>query len=398
MSQSKELVTSSISPSFTRDLLPAAERTALLFQLTYLYLAGFPELEKMIRERALTTRLLFVSSERVMFKCLCTSQNLVKTLFPILKVCIQKNKVEMAKKYLAKAQGWITEIVEAAQKMVEEYTEENKELTKTTSTIYDKKTEKKKISDKMTGLRGQLEKSKILLQTTQKEKEAKQREIEEATSKRDNHISYMASCDRMFAARRTFSFWVFSWSSGPSESHVAQTQDNNRQVLKQLSQVLEKHMEAMNNLRRREQQTQDDLMAKNMEMMDLSIKDGSIPDPDILKSVKQCLVRIQNVLILMLRFWGHVEEILLTLEKKTFTGNDLLEDLEFFKEIYLQSITEAEEAWQAFGESCMKCQEVFDIQSKAGYMFLEMNPSTLSPEEKGKQISAVIKRLKAIGP
>lgn len=45
----------------------------------------------------------------------------MKTLFPILKVCIQKNKVEMAKKYLAKAQGWITEIVEAAQKMVEEY-------------------------------------------------------------------------------------------------------------------------------------------------------------------------------------------------------------------------------------------------------------------------------------
>ncbi|XP_063049506.1 uncharacterized protein LOC134443913 [Engraulis encrasicolus] len=400
MAQSKEVTSfsSAISPSFTTDLMPAAERTALLFQLCYLYLAGYPELEQLIRERAVNTRLLFVSSERVMFKCLCTSDNLVKSLFPILKVAVQKNKTEIAKTYLQKAQGWITEIIEAAEEMVEGYKKENVALSNTTTTIYKKKEEKERTSNQMRDIDRRIEEFKSQMQTIKNDMNTKQQHINQATSKRDSHISYMASCDKEFAARRKFTFgWWISWSSGPSDSDVAQTHNSNRQILKQLHDGVQRHMADMDGLKRREQNLQNDMMSKKMERMDIELRHGSIPSPEHLEEVKHCLVRIQDVLMLILRFWNHVAEMLKKLEKDTFIGRDLMDDLEDFKEIFVDSITEAEKAWQAFGQSCMKSQEVFDVQSKEGYTFLEINPSTLSDADKRKQICDVNERLKEIG-
>lgn len=46
--------------------------------------------------------------------------------------------------------------------------------------------------------------------------------------------------------------------------------------------------------------------------------------------------------MLILRFWNHVAEMLKKLEKDTFIGRDLMDDLEDFKEIFVDSITEAE--------------------------------------------------------
>lgn len=75
---------------------------------------------------------------------------------------------------------------------------------------------------------------------------------------------------------------------------------------------------------------------------------GSIPSPEHLEEVKYCLVRIQSVLVQILRFWNHVSEILKKLEQQTFAGTDLLEDLESFKEIYLYSICEAEKVRNSY--------------------------------------------------
>jgi len=56
------------SAEFVQDLLPAAQKTALLYHLSYLCLAKFPSLERIIRSRAVETRLLFGSSEATMLK------------------------------------------------------------------------------------------------------------------------------------------------------------------------------------------------------------------------------------------------------------------------------------------------------------------------------------------
>ncbi|KAL2076951.1 hypothetical protein ACEWY4_027464 [Coilia grayii] len=398
MAQSKEVTSfsSAISPKFTTDLLPAAERTALLFHLSYLYLAGYPDLEKLIRERALNARLLFVSSERVMFKCLCTSDNLVKSLFPILKVAVQKNKTEIAKTYLAKAQGWISEIVKAADEMVKGYKNENKALSDSTSTIYEKKTEKQNMTVEMKNLKQQQEALKEKLKKITSDQSTKQQEINAATSTRNSHISHMGACDREFAARHTFSFGFFSWRKGPSDSTVAQTHDTNRNILNKLDQDLQKHMSDMDQLKREEQQVHNEMMEITMKLMSLELKDGLIPSPEHLEEVKTCLVRIQNVLIQILRFWNHVAEILQKLEQQTFSGKELMDDLADFKEIFLDSITAAEQAWKAFGQSCMIAQEMFDIQARDAYKFLETNPASLSEEEKQKQRDAVNEKLKEI--
>lgn len=71
---------SSWSPGFVQELLPSAERTALLYQLSYLCLGQFPKLERLLRDRALETQMLFGSSEAVLLKvrqCLTNSAILV---------------------------------------------------------------------------------------------------------------------------------------------------------------------------------------------------------------------------------------------------------------------------------------------------------------------------------
>ncbi|ROI49014.1 hypothetical protein DPX16_7169 [Anabarilius grahami] len=59
---------SQLSPEFIQDLLPSAERTALLYHLSFLCLGGFPKLERMIRDQAIETQMLFGSSEAVLLK------------------------------------------------------------------------------------------------------------------------------------------------------------------------------------------------------------------------------------------------------------------------------------------------------------------------------------------
>lgn len=56
------------SPDFVKELLPSAQRTALLYHLSYLCLANFPKLERELRERAVETQLLFGSSEALLLK------------------------------------------------------------------------------------------------------------------------------------------------------------------------------------------------------------------------------------------------------------------------------------------------------------------------------------------
>ncbi|RXN37836.1 myosin heavy chain [Labeo rohita] len=107
------------SPAFVQDLVPAAQKTALLYRLSYLCLASFPHLEEMIRFRAVETQLLFGSSDATMLKCILISKNLVQSLFPMLTKAVKKNKAILAVKFLGKAQVWIKEIISEVDRIVE---------------------------------------------------------------------------------------------------------------------------------------------------------------------------------------------------------------------------------------------------------------------------------------
>ncbi|KAK9952878.1 hypothetical protein ABG768_016908, partial [Culter alburnus] len=105
------------SPDFIQELLPSAERTALLYHLSFLCLGSFPKLERMIRNQAIETQMLFGTSEAVLLKCAGTSSNLVTSLFPILIKAVEKNKPKLARAYLEKAGTWISDIIRAVDDM-----------------------------------------------------------------------------------------------------------------------------------------------------------------------------------------------------------------------------------------------------------------------------------------
>lgn len=63
-----EVITSESPLSFFQELLPSADRTALLYNLSYLCLAKFRKLERVIKECAIETQYLFGASEALLQK------------------------------------------------------------------------------------------------------------------------------------------------------------------------------------------------------------------------------------------------------------------------------------------------------------------------------------------
>ncbi len=54
--------------------------------------------------------------------------------------------------------------------------------------------------------------------------------------------------------------------------------------------------------------------------------------------------------------------------------------------------------WKIFGMCCQRVQGAFSIQSRDAYKFLEINPSSLSEEERKKQYVSITQKLKKINP
>ncbi|KTG03105.1 hypothetical protein cypCar_00028695 [Cyprinus carpio] len=106
---------------FPQDLLPSAERTALLYHLCYLLLGRFLDLQSLIREQALETQRVFRCSEAVIIKCVGTSSNLDSSLFPILTKVVEKNKHLLALSYMGKVRTWIDDIIKPVDSMVKRY-------------------------------------------------------------------------------------------------------------------------------------------------------------------------------------------------------------------------------------------------------------------------------------
>ncbi|KAK2867470.1 hypothetical protein QQF64_023161 [Cirrhinus molitorella] len=397
MADCKEVVLAS-SPEFVEELLPSAQRTALLYHLSYLCLANFPKLERELRKRAVETQLLFGSSEALLLKCVVTSNNLVSTLLPGLKVAVEKNKTVLAIKCLEKARAWITDIINRVKEMVDRYESHNQSVASCTSDVILEKTETEKknkqtsqeieaLEKVVSDLQVELKKNAEELGRVEEKLEEKKREIDNHvrdSSRKSNGLTILAALVPFVGA---FVKSIYDTAAGPDVAAKTQT----------LSNEISNLYAEKSSLRNKEWNIQVKLTDVQLKLASMKIEQGSIPSPVHLAEVQTCLSRIQQILIQLQKFWESVRVMLEALEHNTFAKEDFIDECDL-KDIFLTSIETALELWKSFGESCMKAKSIFCLQTKDAYKFLETNPSSLSPVEWKEQYDAVIVELNKISP
>ncbi|XP_051971007.1 uncharacterized protein LOC127635183 [Xyrauchen texanus] len=418
MSDCKDLVPSDStwSPEFIQELLPAAQRTALLYHLSYLCLGNFPKLERILRERAVETQLLFGSSEAVLLKCAGTSDNLVNSLLPSLKVAVVKNKPQLALKLIEKAKQWICDIISDVKDIVNRYNQHNNDVASTTSDIIKEKkeTEQKQqqltmemkvIQDIVEDLDKKLQGITEEIEKCEKEIEKKNSEIQKfigsiTSPKEESTISTPALTP---AAAMNPAVAIFSMIVPFVESIMGYickmvTNTSHEAMFKTLDGELSQLSLEKQRLKEREWDIQNKLMDKQLSLAKLNIENGQIPSVSHLDEVQSCLSRIQQILIQLQKFWEKVGSLLDHLKQKTFAGEDMIEYLDDLKEEFLESIDAAKQGWVKFGSSCMKAESIFSIESNEAYKFLEISPSSLSKEKWQEEYAGVIKKLENIRP
>lgn len=372
---------------FIQELLPSAERTALLYHLTFLSLGGFPKLERLIRDQAIETQLLFGSSEALLLKCVGTSSNLVTSLFPMLIKAVEKNKPVLAVRYLMKAKEWIADITRQVDDIVNRYDTHNESVKKSTSDVYQEQAEtkekKEKKSDEMKGLEEALAKLEVDLKIVVDKMEMNEKQIEKTTNELNSFI-------RRFQEKQSHWTKLFTFLRGHPDAMKEPTAIALDRELKQLDS--EKSF-----LRKEEWSIKIKQTELQLQLANCKIQMGEIPNPDNLTEVQACLSRIQHILVDLKKFWEKVDAILSTLKDRTFAGEDMV-DMEDMKDEFIDSIEDAAKYWKRFGLCCQTAQSVFRIQSRDAYKFLEINPSSLSEEERKQQHSSITEKLKKIHP
>ncbi|KAG1926949.1 hypothetical protein F2P79_024566 [Pimephales promelas] len=391
------LVLSQWSPTFVEELLPAAEKTALLYRLSYLCLASFPSLERLIRSRAVETQLLFGSSDATMLKCILTSENLVQSLFPMLASAVEKNKPVLAVQFLGKARVWIKDIITDVDRIVEKYELHNKDVASSTSDVVNEKREAEK---KITEQDQKLKQAEKTLNDLKSELQKNTRDLDETEKKINSKIQEIQAFARsitttrrglgIFAAIVPFIHLIVKsiYNAVRDPANVAR--------MKALEAELNRLLAEKTTLRQKQWQVQLKVIDGQMKVARASFERNSIPDPIHLKDVQSGLTKIQAIMIQLKNFWESVAQMLDYLEQKTFVGEDLIEDLADLKEEFLLSIKTAKEAWNSFGAGCKKASAIFKLQTKDAYRFLEVSPSSLSKVAWEKEYESVKKQLEKI--
>ncbi|XP_056306819.1 uncharacterized protein LOC130218605 [Danio aesculapii] len=420
MADSKELVLSDSvsSPEFIQELLPAAERTALLYHLSYLCLGGYPKLERLLRERALETQLLFGSSEAVLFKCVGTSNNLVKSLLPSLKMAAEKNKPQLARKFLEKAQEWISDIIKDVKEIVKRYDKHNGDVAKSTSDIITEKDETEKTQQQQTcemealqktvdTLEENLQKLNKDIEASEKQIEAKNEEIRafinKITGSKEEPIMKTPDATSAAAAAYAPGVAIFSMMVPFMESifgYISNmvTASSYQATIQTLQGGLSELTDAHRHLKDQEWTIQNQIMDQQLNLAKIKIENGQLPSVVHLDEVQKCLSRIQQILIQLQKFWEKVAVLLDTLKDRTFAGEDYIEFLEDMKDEFLESVEAAKQGWTQFGLSCMKANGIFSVQANGAYNFLEVSPSSLSKEDWEKEYNHVKDKLENIKP
>ncbi|XP_030641468.1 uncharacterized protein LOC115821823 [Chanos chanos] len=401
MANSKEVALSGSawSPEFIKELLPAAERTALLYHVSYLCLAGFPTLERLLRSRALETQLLFGSSEALLLKCVGTSDNLVNSLFPMLKMAVEKNKATLAVKYLEKAKTWISKIITEVDQVVARYDSLNRDVATTTSDVITEKIEtekKKKIqNEEAAAIEATLKEYKDTLDQTTKDLVDIEQKINGKNHELEGLIRDVSSKNTGLGILSAIVPFIGAIIHA---IHKAATEPGAKVKIQALENEIRLLISEKTDLRQREWTLQNEVISWQMKAAKAKIELGSIPSPQHLDEVQTCLSRIQQILVQLQKFWEKIGAMLDYLKDKTFVGEDMIDDLDVLKDVFLESITTAEEVWKKFGVVCANANGIFSIQAKDAYRFLEVSPSSLSKEEWQSQYDAVKEKLEKISP
>ncbi|XP_039529095.1 uncharacterized protein LOC120480184 [Pimephales promelas] len=397
MADSK-MVLSQWSPTFVEELLPAAEKTALLYRLSYLCLASFPSLERLIRSRAVETQLLFGSSDATMLKCILTSENLVQSLLPMLASAMEKNKPALAVQFLGKARVWIKDIITDVDRIVEKYELHNKDLASSTCDVVNEKREAEK---KITEQDQMLKQAEKTLNDLKSELQKTTRDLDETEKKINSKIQEIQAFARSITTTRRglgiFAAIVPFIHLIDKSIYNAVRDPENVARMEALEAELNHLLAEKTTLRQKQWQVQLKVIDGQMNVARASFEQNSIPDPIHLKDIQSGLTKIQAIMIQLKNFWESVAQMLDYLEQ-VFVGEAFIEDLAELKEEFLLSIKTAKEAWNSFGAGCNKTSAIFKLQIKDAYRFLEVSPSSLSKVEWEKEYESVKKQLEKIDP
>ncbi|XP_062855350.1 uncharacterized protein LOC134318384 [Trichomycterus rosablanca] len=393
MAQSKEVVCV-WEIEFVQELTPASKQIPLLYHLSYLCLAKFPKLERLLRARAVETQILFGESEGILYQCMGTSNNLVTSLFPMLIFAVEKNKPTLAGKYLNKAETWIKEIIDEVQKMLDSYKKHTKDVSTTTSDV---NTEKAETETKLKQLSKEIEAMKEVTKKFEKQLKDVVRNLEEKekqiNAKNEEILNHVRDVTQKSSGMGILGIIPFI---GPLIKSIYDTATSPAAVAK--TKVLESEL---NNLRSDKTSLKNEKWKLELQLIDYQMKlskqmidQGVIPEPVHLNEVQQHLTKIQNILMQLLSFWEKVDKALKTMKNKTFTDEHILEEFDpDLKQMFIGSIKSASEVWTMFAAGCSVCVDLFKVQNLTAYAFLEQNPSSLTEEEWQRQYDAVIAKL-----
>ncbi|RXN37741.1 restin-like protein [Labeo rohita] len=345
------------NPEFIQELLPSAQRTALLYHLSYLCLAKFPKLERILRERATETQLLFGSSEALLLKLMINLKSVIirydKHNHSVASCTsdVLNEKAE-TEKQIEQASKEVDALEKAVIGLNQELWNNNQEIGRIEATIARKNNEL-------------------------------QNHIRESSNK-NNGLSFMV-CLIPFV--------------GPLIKSIHQAQANQALAVKTqaISNELSQLSNEKSNLKNKEWNIHVRLTDMQLKLATMKLEKGSIPDPVHLNDVQTCLTRIQQILIQIKKFWEAVSIMLEALKDETFADEHFIDDCEM-KETFLKTITTAQKHWRSFGEYCLSARGIFSLQTKDAYNFLETSPSSLSKEEWKRQYDAVIVKLNKICP
>ncbi|XP_026057394.1 uncharacterized protein LOC113042627 [Carassius auratus] len=382
----REVVPSEFSwrSEFIHDLHPATERTALLYHLSYLDLGKFPKLERLIREQAVETQMLFGSSEAVLMKCVATGSNLVSSVFPMLMTAFEKNKPVLALRSLEKARTWINDIIRAMDATVQRYYQHIQSVARCTSDVIQEKKEreeKRTENTQVKSLQEAVAKLEEELRKHNRDMKELERKIKDKDCELQNHIAH--------TSEKQSGIWMHLLQ------FIAMTDPADTAKTESLNADLSYLTSEKDDLQARKQTIQVKLTDLQLKLSTCKTQPGVIPSPVHLEDVQLCLLQIQQILIELQKFWENVRTLLDSMKDQSFVEEDLFQDL---KEGFLTSIKATGKYWQRFGECCQRAQVIFSVQSKDAFKFLETNPSSLSKDEWEKQRRSITERLNEISP
>ncbi|XP_069054365.1 uncharacterized protein [Lepisosteus oculatus] len=382
-----------------RDLLPAAEKTALLFHLSYLCLATHPELERKLRLKATESQQLFASSEVLLLQCASTGTNIVGTMLPMIRTAVKKRNVQLAKMFLDKSKGWIKDICHQVDRSVEKYEALGRGVGDTCSDVVktkaDKEQQKKEKSAEAQALEGQSSKLDTSVKQLQGERDQMEKDIQDKNKELQGLIISIGERDRKFAIVAAV---VPILGNMINAIQKAANDPKDKAAVESLKVQLEELHKSKDAKVSELWQKEKELIRLQLDYAKVQIDIGSIGDPKMLAEVQKCLTRIQDILLQMKKFWETTGVALDILTKTTFAGEHMLDFLEECEADFLSSLDKAEPIWESFCNVCMHVRGMFILQSKEAYRFLEVSPSALSKEQWQQEYDGVVAQLDKLNP